>query len=153
MNPSPIPPGTLSTVSVVGTALATVAGKFDGHPGWLCLAIALCVIASLGRGFIEYLKSKGPPAAAALLLLCFLLPACVTARGHYETTPPDPRACGVALLRAAAVQASCDVTPPPPAPQLLQCILGAAAESMPCVPMSVWVPDPPAPTASTAAGK
>lgn len=155
MNTSPIPPGTLSTATTAGTLLAAALGAFQGHPGWLCLALALCVVLALGRAAIEAWKGKGAPAvpAAAALLLLFLLPACVTARGHYETTPPDPRACGAALLRAAAVQAPCDVTPPPPTPQLLQCILGAAAESMPCVPASVWVPDSAAPAAPAAAGK
>jgi hypothetical protein len=153
MNASPIPPGTLSTTTIAGTLLAAALGAFQGHPGWLCLALALCVVLALGRAAIEVWKGKGAPAGppAAALLLLFLLPACVTARGHYETTPPDPRACGAALLRAAAVQAPCDVRPAPPVPQLLACILGAAAEAMPCAPTSVWVPDPPA--APAAAGK
>lgn len=150
MNPSPIPPGTLSTTTIAGTLLAAALGAFQGHPGWLCLALALCVIAALGRAAIEVWKGKGPPAvppAAAALLLLALLSGCATPGmmngkpGHFVTSPPDITACGLATLQAYQAQQVCDVSPPPPATKIIECAIASILAARPCVPAVTWVPD------------
>lgn len=81
-----------------------------------------------------------PPA----IVVAVLLSGCATvqvAKGHYEAIPPDPQACSDALLRAAAAQAPCDRSPPPPAAEIVKCAALAAAEMRSCAPVFQWVPD------------
>ena len=79
------------------------------------------------------------------LALVLALAGCATvqlAKGHYEVIPPDQVACSAALIRAAAAQAPCDRSPPPPVQEIVQCAALAAAEMTPCQPIFRWVPDP-----------
>lgn len=76
MEPSKIPPGTLSLSATVGTLLAAILGKFDGHPGWLCCALGIVALVAIARGATEAWKARGaalaarvPPAAVVLALL------------------------------------------------------------------------------------
>lgn len=75
---------------------------------------------------------------AALLLFA---PSCATPGGHYIAVAPDPIECARASLRAAAVQAPCDRSPPPPTAEIVACVFGAAAELLPCMPGRQWVAD------------
>jgi len=140
MNPSPIPPGSLSLTSILLTGGLSLAGRFDGHPWALVAAIGLCVVLSLGRGAIEAWKGK---AATVAMLAALLFTGCATMPGHYVAIPPDPAACAAAIPRAALAQAPCDVKPPPDALAIISCAAGALAALSPCMPVSTWVADRP----------
>ncbi len=108
MGASPIPPGTLSTVGVGATVVAAIAGKFDGHPGWLCLALGIVAAVAIARGLTEAWKTKGTAAVLALLLLAS--PA--LADGPQLRAPMPADVAAVPLVPPEAVVPTC----PPPAP-------------------------------------
>ena len=106
MNPSPIPPGSLSLTSILLTGGLSLAGRFDGHPWALVAAIGLCVVLSLGRGAIEAWKGK---AAVALAVLLLASPALADGPQLRAPMPADVPAVPVVapdVTEAARVQAA-----------------------------------------------
>ena len=145
MNTSPIPPGTLSTAGVFGTIVLAVTGKFDNHPGWLCVALAIIAAVAVARGFTEAWKTvrvsaapksdtpteSSKAAVVAVLLLSFLTPSIVLA---------DDSTTAVKVPAVIALAAS---EPPMLAPTRASVVAPAVETQAPTTPPSVPLLIPP----------
>lgn len=91
MNPSIIPPGFLSTGVTASALLAGALGAFSGHPGYLCIALAIGAAVAINRGWTEAWKAaRGVASKAAVVTMALIVLAQPARAGGPNVTARAP---------------------------------------------------------------